>query len=232
MDNFMYYWVPLLAVILIGLITIHRSQAPTSEVTIRRRKIHAKTGLARREPRSSFPCLPSIALPAIVADADAYTDAGSSEANSRPRPIIPVAVAAALDVAFARRIIVGIFDNDAAAALGAITAPALVADQANLLDKFRVRILVAGIDVSGICAARKQRYSARQERNREFPHGDLLVRSNAARRLRSSAIAFCSRALIFRKCGDAENLSSVVPRTVRHLTRRSHRLGTAQPDKS
>jgi hypothetical protein len=43
-------------------------------------------------------------------------------------PIIPIAVAAALDVPFARRIIVGIFDNDAAAALGAITAPALLAD--------------------------------------------------------------------------------------------------------
>ena len=92
-----------------------------------------------------------------------------------------VPLLAVILIGFARRIIVGIFDNDAAAALGAITAPALVADQANLLDKFRVRILVAGIDVSGICAARKQRSSARQERNREFPHGDLLVRSNAAR---------------------------------------------------
>src|SRR5258708_12635458 len=100
-----------------------------------------KQGLARREPRSSFPCLPSIALPAIVADADAYTDAGSSEANSRPRPIIPVAVAAALDVAFARRIIVEIFDNDAPPPPAAIPPPPLLAHPSNFLDNFPLPIL-------------------------------------------------------------------------------------------
>ncbi len=72
----------------------------------------------------------SVDLPAI-ADTDANAYAGGPEADAGARTVVPITIATALDVSLARRIIVGIFDDHAAAAAGAIATPVLIADQPN-----------------------------------------------------------------------------------------------------
>jgi len=72
----------------------------------------------------------SVNLPAI-ADTNANAYAGGPEADAGARTVVPIAIAAALDVSLARRIIVGIFDNHAAPAAGAIATSVLIADQPN-----------------------------------------------------------------------------------------------------
>src|SRR3954469_14639630 len=106
------------------------------------------------------------ALPAIVADADADTHAGGPEADAGARTVIPVPIAALLDISLARRVIVRILHDDAAATAGPITLSILVADQANLLHEIRVCVLTSCIKVGGICAACQQGSGASQERDR------------------------------------------------------------------
>src|SRR4051812_20082530 len=115
--------------------------------------------------------MPVSDLPAIVADA--YTDANARrpETDAGTGTIIPITIATALDVSLARRIIVGIPDDHAAAPAGLIAASIVVTDQADLLHEIRIRVLAAGIDVGSLCAADKQRPGTRQQRDCDFPHG-------------------------------------------------------------
>ena len=46
------------------------------------------------------------ALPAVAADTDANAYAGCSEANACTRTVVPVAIAAALDISLARHIVI------------------------------------------------------------------------------------------------------------------------------
>jgi hypothetical protein len=85
-----------------------------------------------------FPCSSFVDLPTIVVDAYTNADARRPEADAGPRTVIPTTIGAALDVSLARRIIVGVSDNHAAAAAGAIASSVLVTDQANLLHEIRV----------------------------------------------------------------------------------------------
>src|SRR5258705_1050747 len=96
-------------------------------------------------------------LPAIASDTDTHAHTRRPEADAGTRTVVPIVVAAALDVALARRIIVGIPDDHAAAAAGPITAPILIADQANRLyhRKGRIRVFAGGVDISGMCASCK-----------------------------------------------------------------------------
>src|SRR6266850_3440864 len=93
----------------------------------------------------------SVDLPAIASDTDTHAHTRRPEADAGTRTVVPIVVAAALDVALARRIIVGIPDDHAAAAAGPITAPILIADQANRLHhrKVRIRVFAGGVDISG-----------------------------------------------------------------------------------
>src|ERR1700716_1223566 len=125
----------------------------------------------------------AIDLPAIVADANAY--AWRPEADAAARTVVPIPIATALDISLARRIVVGIVDNHAAAATGVIATAVLIADHADWLHEIRICVFGAGIDVRGICTADKQRAGARQQRNREFPHRFLLVRLNTALSLKA-----------------------------------------------
>src|SRR5882757_2939399 len=130
----------------------------------------------------------AIDLPAIVADANAY--AGCPEADAAARTIVPIPIATALDISLARRIVIGILDNHAAAAAGVIATSVLIADHADWLQDIRVCVFSAGIDVRGICTADKQRAGARQQRDRELLHRFLLVRLNTALWLKSLPLPF------------------------------------------
>src|SRR6266436_7864161 len=121
-----------------------------------------------------------VGLPAIVADADAHAHAGGPEADAGTRTVIPVTIAAAFDVTLARHVIVGIPNDHAAAATGAIASTAVITDQPNWLQQIRVDVFAAGIDVRSICATNKQRASAGQQRDGEFPHEFLLIRAKSA----------------------------------------------------
>jgi hypothetical protein len=87
-------------------------------------------------------------LLAVNANPDAY--ARCPEADASTRTVIPVMIAAALNVSLARSIIIRIFHDNAAPATGPIASAILVTDQANLPHKIRVRVFVACIDVSSI----------------------------------------------------------------------------------
>ena len=78
----------------------------------------------------------SVDLPAIAADADPNAHAGCPDAAGA-RTVVPIVVAAALDISLARRIIVGITDDHAAAAAGPIATSVFVADHANGLHQRR-----------------------------------------------------------------------------------------------
>jgi hypothetical protein len=66
------------------------------------------------------------------------------------RTVIPITIAAALDVSLARHIIIRIFHHDTTAAAGPIALAILVTDQANPLHKIGARVFTASIDVRGI----------------------------------------------------------------------------------
>ena len=133
----------------------------------------------------------TVTLLAVNANPDAY--ARCPEADASTRTVIPVMIAAALNVSLARSIIIRIFHDNAAPATGPIASAILVTDQANLPHKIRVRVFVACIDASSICAACQQRSSARQKPNRKSLDLILLVHPLAARRVRSMAVPICSQ---------------------------------------
>src|SRR5258706_1079697 len=89
-------------------------------------------------------------------------------------------IAAAFDVTLAWHVVVGIPNDHAAAARGAIASTAVVTDQPNWLQQIRVCVFAAGIDVRSICATNKQHASAGQQRDGEFPHEILLIRAKSA----------------------------------------------------
>src|SRR5262249_53646533 len=114
-------------------------------------------------------------LPAIV-DTDPDAHAGGAEADAAARAVIPVAIAAALDVAFPRRITIGIANDHAAAAAGSVTPAVFVADQANLLHQIRRPVFSAGDDIRGLRgAAGRQRADAGEQCDCKCPHSVLLV---------------------------------------------------------
>src|SRR5882757_7235980 len=90
-------------------------------------------------------------LPTIVADTDTNAYTRCPEADAGARAVIPITIAAALDVSLARRITVGVPDDHAAAAACTIASSVLITDHANLLQQIRVRVFAARIDVRGIC---------------------------------------------------------------------------------
>src|SRR6266566_119608 len=122
-------------------------------------------------------------LPAVVVDADADAHAGSPESDAGPGAIVPIAIAAALDVALARRIItIGIANDHAAAAAGAVASAVVVTDQSNLLHQFRARVLAGGDDVRSLCVACDQRAGSGQKHQGEFSHKFLLNDASALRK--------------------------------------------------
>src|SRR6266403_4513512 len=120
----------------------------------------------------------SVGLPAIVADAHANAHAGGPKADAGTRTLIPVTIVAAFDEAVARHGIVGIPNDHAAAATGVKASTAVIANQPNWLQQIRICVFAAGIDVRSICAPNKQRASACQQRDGEFPHE--FLRANSA----------------------------------------------------
>src|SRR5437879_11693679 len=91
---------------------------------------------------------------------------------------IPDTIVPAFDEAVARHVIVGIPNDHAAAATGVKASTAVIADQPYGLQQIRVCVFAAGIDVRSICATNKQRDSACQQRDGEFPHE--FLRSHSA----------------------------------------------------
>jgi hypothetical protein len=80
----------------------------------------------------------AIDLPAIAADTDAHAYAGRPEADAGTRTVIPITIAAALDVSLPRGIIVGILDDHAAAAAGLIATSVITADHADRLHEIPI----------------------------------------------------------------------------------------------
>src|SRR3984893_12386436 len=132
-----------------------------------------RTGL----PAGSAVLLPkSVALPTIVADAYYNADARRPEADAGTRTVIPVTIGTALDVSFARCVIVRVPDDHAAAAASAIASSVITTDHTHGLHERQIRtcVFAARIDVSCVCcAAGKQGARARQYRHYYFPHGFL-----------------------------------------------------------
>src|SRR5262249_17510074 len=111
----------------------------------------------------------SYSLPAIAADADAHADAGGANADARARFII-TAVGAALVIALARCIVVGVAHDDAGAATAAIAVAVFVADHPDLLHQIGVGIPLRNVDVRRLGGADGKRRGASQQRDCECLH--------------------------------------------------------------
>src|SRR5262249_13358022 len=127
---------------------------------------------AKRKNAGQVPGASSYHVGSVAIAADAHADAGRADADARARPLIQVATAigAALAVALARRVIVGIGDDHAPAAADAIATTAFVADHPDLLHQIRVCIFARDVDVCCPGAAGGERGRSSQQCNRKYPH--------------------------------------------------------------
>jgi hypothetical protein len=72
-------------------------------------------------------------LPAIAADTDTDANARCPEADATARTVVVISVAAALDIALAGGVIIGIPNDHAAPPRAVATSSAVVTDHANRL---------------------------------------------------------------------------------------------------